>query len=131
MKIVVVKGVTKLTPEIHRAIQQNAADWDVIRDADIVIGVHGEEAVVLKHPEESSAVPIPSVDLRDTPTLYREDGEQLHVTVGKEPRMGDVRTASGIPIRGVTRIIVEDDMETGRAVMLRMRGSEVEFPKGD
>jgi hypothetical protein len=128
MKIVVLKGVSKMTPDIHRAIQAEASDWDVIRDADIVVGIHGEEAVVLKHPEESNPVPIPTVDLRERPAVYREDGEHLLVKVGREPRMGDVRTTSGIPIRGVTRITVEDDMEGGRAVMIRMRGGEVEFP---
>jgi len=129
MNIVVIRGASRITPEVHRAIQANAGEWDVIRDAEIVIGIKGDEAYVLKAPdtgEEAEAVP--SIDLRERATQYRENGEKLIVKIGAEPKDGDVRTTSGIPIRGVTRITVEDDMEGGRALMLRVRGADIEFP---
>lgn len=126
--IVVVQGVTKFTPEVHRAIQSASDDFDVIRNADLVIGIHGNEATILKHREGSTEHPIAMVDLREKAKVYREDGEHLIVKIGQEPNEGDVRTVSGIPIRGVTRVTVEDDMNAGRAVILRLRETDVEFP---
>lgn len=128
--IVVVQGITKMTPEVHRAIQSESQDFDVIRNAEIVIGMHGEKVAVLKHPAlgaDGDVVPIPHVDLRTRVEQYR-DGEELRFTMGLEARDWDVRTESGIPIRGISRVTVEDDVAQGRAVMVRFPGASVAFP---
>lgn len=119
MNILIVRG-DPLTP----ATALTAEMRDAIDDANVLIALNGSEAEVI---EDTTTPPdlepkVGVIDVRGRGAQYVEDGERLSVTLGAKPREDDIRTAvSGIPIRGVTAVTMEDDMEKGRAILLRLR----------
>lgn len=55
----------------------------------------------------------------------REEGERIRVELGPTPSEDRILTSGGTPLRGVVRITIEDDGQSGRVVTLRCRNVEV------
>jgi hypothetical protein len=112
-----------------------AADFDdvlraystpFIADASHIVGIKHGRALVLKDRDGTltsilDGAEVLVADVRSTESQYREDGLRLQVALGDHPAEDQVRTVEGVPIRGVTKVTIEDDPETGRVVHLRMR----------
>lgn len=54
-----------------------------------------------------------------------EQGQPVRIILGNTAREDQVMLANGTPIRGVTRVEISDDAQSGRVVTLRIRNAEI------